>query len=561
MLNVDSQHYTFTLPSHLFHYICSMKHLLWIVLLAAACSAPENQGINRFSDDALVNIYELQDQRKSDDLFRYLKAKEESHRVAAALAFASIKDTNAIPYLSQMLQIDQDEMPRRAAAYALGQIGHPKALEILKPAFDNDFSKVNQRYILEAIGKCGDSSTIQLFEQLNYTDSILTTGWVCGVFRLGLKGYTSEALDQRMMSVITNRSPEHDEILAAHHLYRVFRRNPDLDPAMVQHLINDGNIQQVNDRLMLLLVSETTESRIMDEAWNIEFGVAKAFEKAALIRQLNLDGRQDQFMRMIVARSKAYVVRNAAYEKLLSSFPENKWEYVLLGLNHHDMAIQSMACYPIHAAGKDEIESLDRALLNQLIERCNALLEQKSIPRETETYIDLTKALARLTGTTYQYTPPYNHPIDWNAVKQIPEDQKVRIVTSQGDIVLQCFVNDAPATVWNFLTLVDSGYYNGRRFHRVVPQFVIQGGCPRGDGWGSPDWSQRSEFSNYLEYSTGSVGIASSGRDTEGAQFFITHCSTPHLDGRYTLFARVIEGMDVVNTIQVGDTIEKIARE
>ena len=81
-----------------------------------------------------------------------------------------------------------------------------------------------------------------------------------------------------------------------------------------------------------------------------------------------------------------------------------------------------------------------------------------------------------------------------------------------------------------------------------------------GDGWGSLDWTQRSEFSNYQRYKTGTVGIASAGKDTEGVQFFISHCPTPHLDGRYTIFARVISGMDVVNNIEVGDRMVTVER-
>lgn len=96
------------------------------------------------------------------------------------------------------------------------------------------------------------------------------------------------------------------------------------------------------------------------------------------------------------------------------------------------------------------------------------------------------------------------------------------------------------------------GFYRGLQFHRVVSNFVVQGGDPRGDGWGGPGYSLRSEFSP-LSYETGTVGIASAGKDTEGSQFFITHSPQPHLDGRYTVIGRVVEGMDVVDKLQVGD--------
>lgn len=119
---------------------------------------------------------------------------------------------------------------------------------------------------------------------------------------------------------------------------------------------------------------------------------------------------------------------------------------------------------------------------------------------------------------------------------------------------MQLFVEEAPGSVVNFVKLVNSGYYNNKYFHRVVPNFVIQTGCNRGDGFGSEDYSIRSEFSQ-RKYKTGSVGMASAGKDTEGTQWFITHSPTPHLDGKYTIFAEVISGMDVVHKIEVGDSI------
>jgi len=94
----------------------------------------------------------------------------------------------------------------------------------------------------------------------------------------------------------------------------------------------------------------------------------------------------------------------------------------------------------------------------------------------------------------------------------------------------------------------------------VVPNFVIQGGCNRGDGWGSEDYSIRSEFSQ-RRYTTGSVGMASAGKDTEGTQWFITYSPTPHLDGRYTIFAEVVQGLAVLDYIQVGDKVTDVVIE
>ena len=135
---------------------------------------------------------------------------------------------------------------------------------------------------------------------------------------------------------------------------------------------------------------------------------------------------------------------------------------------------------------------------------------------------------------------------------------KGKIKTDKGTMVVEFYEKETPNTVQNFIGLAKQGYYNNLNFHRVIPNFVIQGGCPRGDGWGSLNWTQRSEFSHYTGFETGTIGIASAGKDTEGVQFFITHCTTPFLDGRYTAFGRVTEGMNIVQQIRIGDVITSI---
>ncbi|KUG09880.1 peptidylprolyl isomerase [Solirubrum puertoriconensis] len=139
----------------------------------------------------------------------------------------------------------------------------------------------------------------------------------------------------------------------------------------------------------------------------------------------------------------------------------------------------------------------------------------------------------------------------------MPAAQRVVVHTSKGDVVLRLLVEEAPGSVASFVQLVQQGFYNGKNFHRVVPNFVAQGGCPRGDGWGGTDYTLRSEFAE-RQYAEGAVGLASAGKDTESCQWFITHSPTPHLDGRYTIFAVVERGMEVVHRIDIGDQIRSV---
>ncbi|AEH59982.1 peptidyl-prolyl cis-trans isomerase cyclophilin type [Methanosalsum zhilinae DSM 4017] len=134
---------------------------------------------------------------------------------------------------------------------------------------------------------------------------------------------------------------------------------------------------------------------------------------------------------------------------------------------------------------------------------------------------------------------------------------KARIETDKGNIDLELFEKDAPNTVANFVKLAESGFYDGLTFHRVISDFVIQGGCPKGNGTGGPGYTIKCEI-NQNKHGTGALSMAHAGKDTGGSQFFITHSPQPHLDGVHTVFGKVIKGMDVVNRIRPGDVMNRV---
>jgi cyclophilin family peptidyl-prolyl cis-trans isomerase len=131
------------------------------------------------------------------------------------------------------------------------------------------------------------------------------------------------------------------------------------------------------------------------------------------------------------------------------------------------------------------------------------------------------------------------------------------VSTDKGAFTIELLPEDAPLNVDNFIELARRGFFNGIAFHRVVPNFVIQGGDPRGDGNGGPGYQIRCEI-NEVPYDRGAVGMALSGKDTGGSQWFVTHSPQPHLDGGYTVFGRVTQGMDVVDAIARGDRIRTV---
>ena len=133
------------------------------------------------------------------------------------------------------------------------------------------------------------------------------------------------------------------------------------------------------------------------------------------------------------------------------------------------------------------------------------------------------------------------------------------IQTNRGDIVLELHQDQTPNTVKNFVDLAEKGYYNGLTFHRVIPDFMIQGGCPDGTGMGGPGYKFADEFDPELRHDgPGVLSMANAGPNTNGSQFFITHVATPHLDGKHSVFGRVVTGQDVVDAIEQGDRMETV---
>jgi peptidyl-prolyl cis-trans isomerase B (cyclophilin B) len=139
--------------------------------------------------------------------------------------------------------------------------------------------------------------------------------------------------------------------------------------------------------------------------------------------------------------------------------------------------------------------------------------------------------------------------------------KKAIIRTEKGDMTVEFYDQDAPNTVQNFCDLAEKGFYDGLKFHRVIPDFVIQGGCPNGTGAGGPGYRIKCELTGNNQYhDRGVLSMAHAGRDTGGSQFFICHSrkNTSHLDRNHTCFGKVVEGLDVIDSIRQGDTITRI---
>ena len=290
--------------------------------------------------------------------------------------------------------------------------------------------------------------------------------------------------------------------------------------------------------------------------------VGSAYEKGFLLEALGEDPAAFDFVRgEAFAAGQSPVVAGYALAALLAmrrlaDFPAARRAdfaaAVRQGLAGGDVAQLGAAAEALADARLyPEAQPADLAALR-------AAQARLQLPTEIEAWQGLQQALDKLTKAPQPTPSPLataaQHPIDWAVVQAVPLGQQVRLRTSKGIILLELKPNEAPGAVASFVTLLNQHFYDKLYFHRVVPNFVAQGGDPRGDGNGSLPYNLRSEFGD-LRYEEGSVGLASAGKDTESCQFFITHTPTPHLDGRYPIFAQVVGGMDVVHKLDIGDQI------
>ncbi len=338
---------------------------------------------------------------------------------------------------------------------------------------------------------------------------------------------------------------------------------------LIRELVNRDLDWRVRDNLYRALLRHTPPKGKEAVVRDMERRIASSqneFEKADLLRALSKYPPSHQLVFSYVGnRSLGIIVNSAAMGSLLSMTKEEEFlssfsseeldrilgsfaEYFKYGVLSGD---PTMIGYGSIALRNEEIKWKDYLQETEFLEAAKQNLD---LPAETETLYEIEKTIAFLKGEKFKKPEvKYSHPPNWVEIEENSKFRAATVKTNKGKFTIEFDWNSAPISVSNFISLSISGFYDGTRFHRVENNFVVQGGCPRGDGWGSPEYSIRSEFGQTY-YGTGSVGMASAGKDTEGSQWFITHYPSNHLDGKYTNFGSVQE-MEIVYQLEVGDTL------
>lgn len=489
---------------------------------------------------ALRDIYDKAGSDKMLELLTDINVNEKA-RLYAANYFYRAKTIDIEPYKFQLLkslQSDSSVDVQMACAAALGKTKNPEVGKALTELLDTDIDHRVKSNIIRAL------SNYDYRQLINPMIKLLNDPKV-QIAELAAN-YIYQSGNARDIKLYREQTANNYPWEVKSSLYK----------AILRHIPN----RYVNTRSII-----STEINELYDATNV-------FGKAAYIKAMGEDVLNYKSIISLYDDSMNPVLKTAIVEALQISMSSPKWNYAYNTPGKRRFAKGEIVAFLSEVSKAGDTGQL--AVIGQLMSDKtlnlrslnldfsfleNAIVDLE-LPKELETYNFLVNAINYVKDTTMQEITSTNpNAIKWKLLTEISDSTSATIRTSRGVIVMMLKPSAAPSTVSNFIHLAQENFYDGKVFHRVVPNFVIQGGCTRGDGYGSLNYTIQTEISPDLRYeSEGMVGMASAGKHTESSQFFITHSPALHLNGNYTIFAEVIEGMDVVNSIRVGDRINDV---
>ncbi|MEM1121093.1 MAG: peptidylprolyl isomerase, partial [Bacteroidota bacterium] len=463
-------------------------------------------------------------------------------RMIAANYLARAKDvdfTENVQALSETLFNEEDVYIRIPLVLALGKVRTPTATQALvqQLAKESDY-RVKVNTIRALNGTQNDTVYAAVYEAIN--DENIAVAQTAAQFLID-NGDARQAANYYRLAKEDRPWQVKVALFAA--------ANQNLPPYMVE---TKGGINANLRKMYLTALTDAEQAAVLramgDFGWNYAFmleqvpTLSSAVEKSALVEGIGKIIENPDF-------NKVFGISRRRVTRDLTNFMLNVFRSGDVG---------SMA---VAAGILDGINDNFKAALQDSLPIIVTAQQNLKMPEATETYNEVQKAIDFFNGVPAKenVTPEFNHPIDMILLNRVTTSAAAVMQTDKGKIRMELYPLLAPGTVTNFIKLAESGFFKDKNFHRVVPNFVIQGGCPRGDGYGSLDYSIRSELPLAYYDSEGFVGMASAGKHTEGTQFFITHSPTPHLDGNYTIFAKVTEGIEAVHRMEVGDKIQSVA--
>lgn len=462
--------------------------------------------------------------RESDQLISLLASKDTEVRLRAAEALGRLKKKKAVAFLA-VLTGDENRMVAIKATEALSRIGGGKSIKKLEKLLSSSDSYI-RTIALQGIEAAGKKKSFRKVAPLLNDKSLMVR--IAAIKAAAMTG-GKDARDD---------------------LVRIFRKSTPYERMTAIEYLGEIGFPEDLELLTRTLALKTSHLAKEGAAaglgrWNdIEQLLTPAYKNGPTPAQTLLDA----------AAEDDWIVATMAIDALSSTMPEKVIDEMIAIFNNSDKredADKKLSIIRSFASLAD-----DKKLDDESREKIIGLLRTSLLESDPR----LPQAAAKAaSGFGLSFSPDSALKANWDRgflpwkTPALPlGDIKIAIVTSRGRIEIVLFGDDAPDIVRSILGLAKEGFYDGLNFHRVVPGFVIQGGCPRGDGWGDAGYFLRSQF-NMHSYEKGFVGMAHNGKDTPGSQFFITHTFQPHLDGRYTIIGRVTSGMEIVDKIETGD--------
>ena len=458
-------------------------------------------------------LQRINDRRAIPALQELARSPGRYTRAFAARGLGALKDAASVPLLRAMLeQSPTDVAISYSVIHALGQMGAPEGAEPILKVLTAEKTDPNVR--LEAVSAL---AALKSREALPLIQDLLTDAWP--TMRAAAVRASAAIDPEGFAIVLSGMEPDPHWTVRDAIADVAAALGPDAGIARLRPMLDDEDkrvIPSVIDGLAKLKAPGIDEL-LLAQLKHADIGIRTAATRA--IGQAKLPGG-------------AAALRDAY----------RSWE-ADGSADARDAALTALARY----GAADASDTLKAALADK---DWATRLKAATLLRDLDPSIETTQAIRPAPGPAIA---TYEAP-DLVAPSVSPH---AFIETAKGTVEIELSVLDAPQTARNFITLARKGYFNGLQIHRVVPNFVVQDGDPRGDGSGGPGYTIRDEL-NDRPYLRGTVGMALSGPDTGGSQFFITHSPQPHLDAKYTVFGHVVNGMEVVDRLQQLDVIERV---
>ena len=544
--------------------------------LPAAVGAAAVEAAGRLADSSMTTV--------TNALTEYLTHPSPSVRAAACRAiFLSNAKAEALA-LIEFLDDEPDDEVRREVIYTLSRLDIAGAVDIFEAAVA-DPDPFIRSWALRGLSRSGSPKAEHYLsiamndadrQVVAQTIAELSRSTTDAAKRLLARRLETEKDEKHLVSLLDAARGQRNEtpIARATELIQM-GRSENVVGAAIKYLAAIRGDRAVTMIDSLMIGADTRLKVYCAEAYGL------TTQKKVVPRLATLFSDEDP------------AVRAAAYAQVVALDSGNVTFYIDKALNDRDPVLISMAIGEIEqrklhsyssamATMMSRGSTIDVDIRRSLVSTAGTLLESKTendsllLSIVVNGLIDKNYIVRRESAEQYEKitgqerddrVPPSATRISEGEIADALEtfartkiNPHARVVTEHGEFVIELFVDKAPLTVLSFIRLVKDEFYDGLTFHRVIPNFVAQGGDPRGDGWGGPDYYIRDEYSS-LPYERGTLGIATSGKDTGGSQFFIALSAQPHLEARYTVFGEVMSGMDVVDLVAWGDIIMSIAIE